>query len=204
MLTASEFHMKEPIPLSRVHEVIFEFCRGREVIIFGAQAVNAHVDEPRMTQNVDIFSSSPKELADELAHHLHDVLHIALRVREVKPGVGYRVYQSRKEGARHLADVRLADVDIGEPTVRDGIRYSSPAATLAMKMCALHKRKFAPKGATDLADARRLLLAHPELRVERGAVSEAIVRMGEPNALDAWRNLLAEPVVSDEDVDEGY
>jgi hypothetical protein len=103
-----------------------------------------------------------------------------------------------------LADLRLADIDLGEPVVVDGIRYTSPADTLAMKVCALGKRRFAPKGATDLADARRLLLAFPELRVERGIVSDRIGRIGEPDALDVWRELLLEPVVSDEDVDEGY
>ena len=29
MLTATEFHMRESLPLHRIHEAIFEFCRGR-------------------------------------------------------------------------------------------------------------------------------------------------------------------------------
>jgi hypothetical protein len=40
--------------------------------------------------------------------------------------------------------------------------------------------------------------------VERGIVSDRIGRIGDPDALDVWRELLLEPVVSDEDVDEGY
>jgi hypothetical protein len=205
MLTATEYHMKEPVPLASVHEAIFDFCRGRgDVVVFRAQAVNVHVGEPRMTQDVDVLAPSPKTTAEDLAAHLHALLHIAARVREIRPGVGYRVYQPRKQGTRHLADLRLADIDLGEPVVVDGIRYTSPADTLAMKVCALGKRRFAPKGATDLADARRLLLAFPELRVERGIVSDRIGRIGEPDALDVWRELLLEPVVSDEDVDEGY
>ena len=197
--------MNEPVPLARVHEVIFEFCRGRDdVVVFGAQAVNLHVATARMTEDVALLVRSPESLADELSAHLHRLLRIAVRVREVKPGIGYRIYQPRKEGSRHLADVRLADVDIGEPVVRDGIRYTSPAVTLAMKICALEKRRFAPKGATDLADVRRLLIAHPELREEQGVVSAAIERLGEPRAIEAWRALLKEPIVSDDDVDEGY
>jgi hypothetical protein len=197
--------MKEPVPLARVHEAIFEFCRGREdVVVFGAQAVNMHVGTPRMTEDVDVLVASPSAVADELAAHLHGLLNIAARVCEVKPGVGYRVYQPRKDGPRHLADVRLADIDLGEPVVRDGIRYTSAADTLALKVCALVKRRFAPKGATDLADARRLLLAYPDLRSERGAVSERLAHIGDGAALEVWRELLGEPIVSDEDVDEGY
>jgi hypothetical protein len=35
--------MHEPLPLYRVQEAIFEFCRGRDgVVVFGAQAVNMY------------------------------------------------------------------------------------------------------------------------------------------------------------------
>jgi hypothetical protein len=62
-----------------------------------------------------------------------------------------------------------------------------------------------PKGATDLADLRRLLLSHPELRSEAGPVVEAIARTGGgEDVAAAWRDLLSEPMVSDEDLDEGY
>jgi hypothetical protein len=103
-----------------------------------------------------------------------------------------------------LADVRLIEIDLGQVVVSDGIRYTPPALTLAMKVCAHAKRKFAPKGATDLADARRLLIAFPELRSETGPVGEALERVGDSAAREVWRSLLREPVVSDEEVDEGY
>ena len=49
--------MRETLPLSKIHEAVLEFLQGREdVVLFGAQAVNAYVSEPRMTQDVDLLS----------------------------------------------------------------------------------------------------------------------------------------------------
>jgi len=185
---------------------MFDFCRGREdLVVFGAQAVNALVDQVRMTQAVDILSPNPQQTAEELAQRLQEELHIAARIREARPGIGYRVYQTRKEGPRHLADVRLMDMPIEETVVRDGIRYTAPITTVAMKIIAYCKRRMAPKGATDLADLRRLLLAHPELKSTPHIVAESIRRLGgsDPDLL-AWHELAAAPAVSDDDVDEGY
>ena len=74
----------------------------------------------------------------------------------------------------------------------------------ALKVSALVKRRLAPKGATDLADLRRMLLAHPSLR-DGGAVEAAIraIGGGQPE-LQGWQALLTEPLVSDEESDEGY
>ncbi len=50
-LTFREFAMRERVPLATIHEAVLEFLRGRgNAAVFGAQAVNAYVDEPRMTQ----------------------------------------------------------------------------------------------------------------------------------------------------------
>jgi stage V sporulation protein SpoVS len=207
MLTSAEYHMKERVPLAAVHEAIFEFCRDRaDVVIFGAQAVNQYVSTPRMTQDVDLLSPTPKEVAEALARWLQERTRVvAAHVREVRAGVGYRVYQTLEEGTRHLADVRLAVFPLDDSIERDGVRYTAPAVTMAMKVCALVKRRLAPKGATDLADLRRLVLAHPELRTDAGLVADAIVRVGGgPAELEAWRELCSTPIVSDEDVDEGY
>jgi hypothetical protein len=134
MLIAREFSTREPLPLHRIQEAIFEFCRGRaDVVVFGAQAVNVYVSTPRMTQGVDLLCSQPREQAD------------------------------------------------------------APA------------KRLAPKGATDLADLRRLLLSHPELRSEAGPVAASIERTGGGDeVVRAWRELLAEPMVADESEDEGY
>lgn len=44
--------MNEPLPLSTIHDAVTEFLHGRDdAVVFGATAVNACVDEPRMTQD---------------------------------------------------------------------------------------------------------------------------------------------------------
>jgi hypothetical protein len=67
-----------------------------------------------MTQDVDLLARDPGQVAAELAQYLNAELQIAARVRELKPGVGYRVYQARSEGARHLADVRRPDMNLND------------------------------------------------------------------------------------------
>ena len=206
MLSVTEYLMGEPVPLVRVHDAVFDFCRGREdVVVFGAQAVNFHVREQRMTQDVDLFSTQPRATAEALAAALRKSLHIAARVREVREGQGYRIYQARKQGKRHLADVRLLDFPLDDAVAANGLRFTPPALTIAMKVFALSRRRLTPKGATDLADLRRLLLAFPKLRRKNGPVAEAIARVGGgAEARAAWAALVREPIVSDEEADEGY
>lgn len=206
MLSATEYHMGETVPLATVHEAIFDFCRSREdVVIFGAQAVNLYTTEPRMTQDVNLLSERPGTVARELAAELHQRLGIAARVRELGGGQAYRIYQARKEGGHHLADVRRSEFPLTETTERDGVRYLSLPFLTAMKTLAYSRRRHAPKGATDLADLRRLLLAHSRLRADPTEVTQALQRLGDDGAgLEAWRELLAQPLVADEDVDEGY
>ena len=70
-LSFREFVMREPLPLAKIHDAVLEFLRGRDdAVLFGAQAVNAYVEEPRMTQDVNILSTRAKELADEIKEHL--------------------------------------------------------------------------------------------------------------------------------------
>jgi hypothetical protein len=53
-LSFQEFAVAEPLPLATIQEVVLEFLQGRDdVLVFGAQAVNAYVGEPRMTQDID-------------------------------------------------------------------------------------------------------------------------------------------------------
>jgi hypothetical protein len=47
-LTFREFVMGEPLPLATIHDAVLDFLRGREdAAMFGAQAVNAYIDEAR-------------------------------------------------------------------------------------------------------------------------------------------------------------
>src|SRR5690242_21539942 len=96
-LTFEEFAMREPLPLATIHNAVLEFLRGRDdAVLFGAQAVNAYVSEPRMTQDIDLVSSRAAELAQELCDHLGQQFRIAVRVRQVGKGQGYRLYQVQK------------------------------------------------------------------------------------------------------------
>jgi hypothetical protein len=57
VLTFRELMMREPLLLATLQNAVLEFLRGRDdVVVFGAQAVNAYVDEPRMTQGLDLLS----------------------------------------------------------------------------------------------------------------------------------------------------
>src|ERR1700722_1831529 len=106
-LTLREFAMREPLPLATIHDAVLEFLRGRvDAVLFGAQAVNAYVDEARMTQDVDILSTRAPELAEELRAYLAEKFHMAARVRSVAGGKGYRIFQLRQPKNRHLVDVR--------------------------------------------------------------------------------------------------
>src|SRR5205823_2459747 len=69
-LTFREFATGEPLPLATIHDAILEFLQDRQdAVLFGAYAVNAYVNEPRMTQEVDIASTRAEELAEELRVH---------------------------------------------------------------------------------------------------------------------------------------
>ena len=65
--------MHEPLPLSKIQAAVLEFLQGRDdAVLFGAQAVNAYVSEPRATQDVDIMSNRAHEFAEELREHLSE------------------------------------------------------------------------------------------------------------------------------------
>src|SRR5438876_693827 len=102
-LTFREYVTKEPLPLAIVHRAVLDFLHHRDdAALFGAQAVNAYVDEARMTQEVDILSPRAAELAEEIRKFLNERFKIASRVRKVRQGMGYRIYQIQKSGNRHL------------------------------------------------------------------------------------------------------
>src|SRR5258706_5612599 len=105
-LSFREWAVKEPLPLATIHDAVLDFLRNRDdAALFGAQAVNAYVDESRMTQDVDILSTRAAEFAEELRSHLAELFHIAVRVRIVAEGQGFRIYQLRQPKNRHFADI---------------------------------------------------------------------------------------------------
>jgi hypothetical protein len=200
VLSFREFIVREPLPLAKIQDAILEFLRNRnDAVLFGAQAVNAYVDEPRMTQDVDILSSHAAALAKELCAHLRARFHIAVRVREVAAGRGYRLFQVRKPRNRHLADVRaVATLPPAQPVER--ILVVTPPELIATKVIAYHQRRGQPKSGTDWRDLAVLLLRFPDLKTERGPVRERLQAAEVPPAvLTTWAEIARQKIVPPDD-----
>jgi len=184
--------MHEALPLSKIHGAVLEFLQGREdAVLFGAQAVNAYVAEPRATQDVYVMSSRAHEFSEELRKHLSDLFHIAVRVREVAGGKGLRIYQVRKEGNRHLVDVRPV-ASFPKTQVFENIKVVSPDELIASKVTSHISRYGQSKGWTDRRDLTVLLLKFPELKTSTGAVRSLLEqRNAEPAAIELWEELVS-------------
>ena len=131
VLTFREFMMDEPLPLATLHNAVLEFLQGRDdVVLFGAQAVNAYVQEPRMTQDLDLLSTHAEGVAQALCDHLRQRFHMAVRIRRVSGGRGLRVFQVRKGGNRHLVDLRRVETLPGAERIA-GVLVMAPAALIA-------------------------------------------------------------------------
>jgi hypothetical protein len=199
-LAFSEFAAKEPLPLARVHDAILEFLRGRDdAVLLDAQAVNAYVDEPRMTQDVDIQSTRAAALAEELRQRLAGLFHVAVRVRAVADGRGYRLFQLQESRNRHLADLRQVDRLPPARRIAD-VWIVEPADLVAEKVMAYERRKGRPKSFTDRRDVASLLLRFPELRAHPGPVGDRLQASGAGLAvLDAWKEIAAAEILPDEE-----
>ncbi|MDQ3129718.1 MAG: nucleotidyl transferase AbiEii/AbiGii toxin family protein [Acidobacteriota bacterium] len=186
VLTFQEFAMRETLPLSKIHQTVLEFLQGREdVVLFGAQAVNAYVSEPRMTQDVDLLSTRAVEFSEELREHLSEKFHIAVRVREIGDK-GLRIYQVRKEGNRHLIDVRSVE-NFPETETIENIKVLSPLELIVSKVISFQSRYGKPKSWTDRRDLAVLLLRFPELKEK---VAENLREKNVGNAvLETWAEI---------------
>lgn len=203
ILSFREFMTKEPLPLATIQAAVFEFLRDRDdVVVFGAQAVNAYVGEPRMTQDIDLMSVFAEELAQELCQHLSQLFYIAVRVREVKEGKGYRLYQVQSSGNRHLVDVRRV-IDLPEAQRIEQVLVMAPAELIASKLISYYQRRGQPKSGTDWRDLAMLLLTFPELKQESGQVLNCLISAGtSEKILELWREVVATAIEPAED--EGY
>ena len=195
--------MREPLPLAVVHEAVLDFLRGRDdVVVFGATAVNAYVSEPRMTQDIDLMSTHAAELAEELRAYLSERFHIAVRVRVIGEAKGYRVFQIRKEGNRHLVDVRPVTSLPASQNVED-VPIVSPAELIALKVVSYHTRRGKPKSFSDRRDLAMLLLAFPDLKRESGPVESSLKSLGVSQAvMNSWRELVSEEIQESSDEEE--
>ena len=195
--------MREPVPLATIHSAVLEFLRGKDdAVLFGAQAVNAYVDEPRMTQDVDILSPRARQFADELRQYLNKRFHLAIRVRKVVEGRGYRIFHIQKPKNRHLVDVRA--VPALPPAKRiEQILVLSPEELIATKVIAAHQRAGNPKSFTDRRDIAVLLLRFPGLKSESGPVRQSLVTAGvTPAILATWKQIVRQKITAQRDEDE--
>ena len=196
--------MHEPLPLSKVQEAVLEFLQGRnDAILFDAQAVNAYVDEPRATQDVDIISTRARELAEELREHLAERFRIAVRTREIKDK-GFRIYQVRSEGNRHLVDVRVED-SLPESTTVEDISILTPVELIVSKVLSYEARRGKPKAGTDWRDLGMLLLRFPELKTSDGEVTKLLrERNASEFAINFWHEFVEQDLTVDEDDDLSF
>ena len=203
-LSLREFAMREPLPLATIQDAILEFLRNRDdAVLFGAQAVNAYVDESRMTQDVVILSTRASELAEELREYLAKRFTIATRVRAVAQDQGFRIYQLRQPKNRHLADVRLVS-EMPQARMISDVRVLVPEELIAQKVISVVSRGAQPKGDTDRRDLKVLLLRFPDLKVADGAVANCLRAANANDAMVAeWRRLVATEIAPPND-DDGY
>ncbi|MGB7209954.1 MAG: hypothetical protein WBD27_14940 [Pyrinomonadaceae bacterium] len=205
VLTFQEFAMGEPLPLSKIQGAVLEFLQGRDdAVLFGAQAVNAYVSEPRATQDVDIMSNRAHEFAEDLRFHLSERFHIAVRIREVKDK-GLRLYQVRKEGNRHLVDVRILS-GLPESQSIEGVNVLTPDELIVSKVTSFISRYGKDKSWTDRRDLAVLLRRFPELKEVEGNVSALLIKQNaDEKTLSFWRELAEQELVAeDEDDDLNY
>jgi hypothetical protein len=195
-LTFEEFAMREQLPLATIHDAVLEFLRGRDdAVLVGAQAVNAYVSEPRMSEEIELVTTRAIELAEELREHLSERFHIAIRVREIGAGKGYRLFQIQKPRNRHLVDLRTVESLPHAQRIED-VLVTSPPDLIAQKVISYHARRGQPKAGTDWRDLAMLLLTFPELKKEQGAVSEALTSSkASEDVMKTWSELVAQEIV---------
>jgi hypothetical protein len=202
-LTFREFMSHEEVPLASIFREALELLATRQdAVLFGAQAVNAYCDPPRMTSDLDVLSLDAAGLAESLRARLAERFRIAARVRVLEPERSYRVYQVREPRNRHLADVRGVD-RLPESRRIAGVQVAEPTDLIAMKVLSVDARRGREKGISDRLDLHRLLRAFPALREEVGVVAERLqAQSAPPTAFAVWREILAERIEpDDEDID---
>jgi len=195
--------MNESLPLATIQEEVLEFLRGRDdAVVFGAQAVNAYVPEPRMSQDIDLLSTRAEELAEELRAHISDKFHVAVRVCQVADGRGFRLYQIQKSGNRHLVDIRLVS-SLPPANLISQVLVAAPEELIALKAIAYHQRRGQPKSGTDWRDLAMLLLAFPELKQQNGLVTERLKAENAGEAVfDLWQDLVEQEIQTTDEEDE--
>lgn len=194
--------MQETLPLATIQDAVLGFLRGRkDAVVFGAQAVNAYVDEPRMTQDIDLLSVQASALAQQLRDYLSERFHVAVRVREIGEGREYRIYQVQKLGNRHLVGVRSVE-HLPETRLIAQVLVIAPVDLIASKVVSYAQRRGSPKSGTDWRDLG-MLLSFPDFKRDSGPVTDLLLAMGAaPGVLDVWHDLVAQDIQPGNEDDE--
>ena len=203
-LSFHEFATREPLPLATVHDAVLGFLRDRDdVVLDGSQAVNAYVDEARMTTDIDVLTSRPQVVAEQISQHLGATFAIDGQLRRMAGGVpGLRVFQQREPRNRHLVDVRFAD-PLPRSNRVQGVLVPRPAEVFARKLITRGSRRGKPKSWTDSRDLAVLSLRFPELKTDHGEVVEPLRALGASEmVLQDWAEFVREDIRAEEDDDE--
>jgi len=127
-----------------------------------------------------------------LREYLSERFHVAVRVRQA--GEGYRLFQVRKAGNRHLVDIRPVE---GLPETRRiaQVLVVAPVELIAGKVIAYHQRRGQPKSGTDWRDLALLLLAFPEFKKDLEPVAARLRAAGAGSGvLKVWEELAAQEI----------
>lgn len=200
-LTFREFMTREPWPLATIQDaILFEFLPGRnDLVLCGSQAVNAYIEQMRLTQDVDLLSIHAKRLAEEVKEFLHRRFLMELCIGTVRRGMGYRVDQIRRPKDRHLIDVRSVESLPPSLLVHD-VLVLTPPELICRKVISMVDRTRGTKGFLDKADLFRLLLTFPELKTTQGSVAERLrAAHSSPRVMAAWEDLVAQEILPDDD-----
>src|SRR6266566_8648088 len=147
-----------------------------------------------MTQDIDLMSTRAAELAEEIREYLSERFHIAVRTRVIRNGKGYRLFQIRKAGNRHLVDVRPV-ASLPESQIFEDVRVPRPPQLIALKVISFHARRGKPKAGTDWRDLAMLFVTFPELKNESGPVSEALNSLGAgEEVMNEWSDIVKKEI----------
>jgi hypothetical protein len=192
-VTFKESMTQEKPTLADVFDAVLVFLAGRQdVVVFGSFAVNAYAEPPRMTADIDMMSTNADRLLIELCEMLRDRFHVAVRVRSVAQGRGFRIYQLRKPENRHLIDVRSVDALPSNRRIGN-VLVVQPEDLVVMKLKSFASRRHTDKGISDRLDIHRMLLTYPDFRTPGGPIDQRL-QDADPRTLDAWSEIRSERI----------
>ena len=155
--------VKKNITLFSPHTIIKKQVKKDNNIIYGGQAMKAHMGEfARPTQDYDIFSQQPKRSADKLQKKLDKAVEADLYYDKpaIHPGT-HKVYWKGPDKRKNTEDdIHLVDFSKPERKHRtviiDGIRYVHLNETAKDKRKALRDKQYQFRWKKDREDLNRI------------------------------------------------